>query len=362
MKLTTNISSLTRRLGLMAIAAAAATGLFSSCDSVIYDDEGDCDPHYKVRFRYDYHLKKGDAFPYEVNAVTLYVVDPATGNIVWRKTAAGDSVCTEGFTMDIDGIAPGNYKLMAWAGDGHLDSPSFTMGEGEHHTDLTARINRNAGNEVTGRIDRLYKDLDFEFTEREFTDEQGTHLHTVRLMKNTNDITVVLQHLSGEPVDASRFEYQIVEMNGSMDFDNSIMPDDSICYRPWRTRQGLADGIVPENMAEAKFQSAIADFTVGRLMADQKMWLRIYLKPETDAPANSPREGAPAGERRIVAQIPLVDYALMVKNNDGVMPDQEYLDRRDDYSMVFFLDDGMRWVSTQVIINSWKIVNQEWEG
>ncbi len=33
-----------------------------------------------------YNLKKADAFANEVNAVTLYVIDPATGKVVWQKT------------------------------------------------------------------------------------------------------------------------------------------------------------------------------------------------------------------------------------------------------------------------------------
>ena len=55
--------------------------------------------------------------------------------------------------------------------------------------------------------------------------------------------------------------------------------------------------------------------------------------------------------------IPLVDYALLVKgfyNRD--MDDQEYLDRQDEYNMTFFLDDNGNWLSSSVIINSWRVV------
>jgi hypothetical protein len=33
------------------------------------------------------------------------------------------------------------------------------------------------------------------------------------------------------------------------------------------------------------------------------------------------------------------------------MSDQEYLDRQDEYSMTFFLDEG-EWVSSYILINS----------
>lgn len=61
-----------------------------------------------------------------------------------------------------------------------------------------------------------------------------------------------------------------------------------------------------------------------------------------------------------VLSIPLIDYALLVKgfyNRD--MYDQEYLDRQDEYDMVFFLDEGDRWLDTYVYINSWKVVLQD---
>ncbi|MDE6559736.1 MAG: FimB/Mfa2 family fimbrial subunit, partial [Muribaculaceae bacterium] len=34
-----------------------------------------------------------------------------------------------------------------------------------------------------------------------------------------------------------------------------------------------------------------------------------------------------------IVNIPLVDYLLLVRNYYGNMPDQEYLDRQDDYSI-----------------------------
>ena len=41
------------------------------------------------------------------------------------------------------------------------------------------------------------------------------------------------------------------------------------------------------------------------------------------------------------------------------MDDQEYLDRQDEYNMVFFLDEGDRWMDAYIYINSWKVVLQE---
>ena len=57
-----------------------------------------------------------------------------------------------------------------------------------------------------------------------------------------------------------------------------------------------------------------------------------------------------------VFRIPVADYALLVKGHYREnMSDQEYLDRQDEYTMTFFLDEG-EWVSSFIYINSWRVV------
>ena len=115
MKLT-DILSLTMRS--LMVSAAALMSL-SSCNGLMYDEQGDCDPHYKVKFIYTYHLKgEADAFRYDVDAVTLYLVD-ASGSVVWQKSELGERLAEDGYMMDVD-INPGEYSLLAWCGNGCL--------------------------------------------------------------------------------------------------------------------------------------------------------------------------------------------------------------------------------------------------
>jgi hypothetical protein len=54
--------------------------------------------------------------------------------------------------------------------------------------------------------------------------------------------------------------------------------------------------------------------------------------------------------------IPLIDYALLVRNNyDYVTSDQDYLDRQDEYNITFFVQNG-RWLDSEIIINSWRVI------
>lgn len=333
----------------VAVAAASLAVLSTvSCSDLIFQDEGDCDPRYKVKFRYDWNMKWADAFPNEVNSVTLYLIDEA-GAIAWQRHDSGDAVKAEGFMMDVD-VAPGTYTLLAWAGDGHKTHFTIPSVADMHHQ-LQCTLTRDRHSDgsaiITHDIDRLYHGMVSRVT---FPDEQGTHIFTVPLKKNTNTVRVVLQHLSGEPVDESAFTFRITDSNGLMDWDNELLDDEPLTYHAWDVRSGTAAIERPYAAATASrlvssMSAAVAEFTVGRLVKGHDMRLTIT---------------NPKGE--VVASVPVIDYALLVKgNHNRPMDDQEYLDRQDEYNMTFFLDEGDRWVSTFIYINSWKVVLQNTE-
>lgn len=325
-------------------AVCACMSALHACDSVIYDGEGDCSVNYRVRFRYDYNMKYADAFAHEVNTVTLYLLDKG-GNIVWRRTEQGEALASGEYAMTVD-VEPGEYDLLAWCGTG--DKGSFTVPQAALGTGLTCTLNRRHDAEgaafVGEDLDRLFHGW---LPAQTFGGAEGTYTYTVPLVKNTNNVRVVLQHLSGEPVDKDKFVFAIHDDNGSMDWDNTLMPDEPVTYYAWHTDAGEAGVDTREQgvnaASRAAFSAAIAELTVPRLVKGQQARLTV-----TD------RE---TGET--VFSIPLIDYALLVKgfyNRD--MDDQEYLDRQDEYDMVFFLDEGDRWIDAYIYINSWKVVLQ----
>ena len=118
-------------------AAMAMIAGLSSCNGMIYDEQGDCDPYYKVKFVYDTNLKFTDAFPAEVSAVTLYLLDPETDRVVWQKTESGEALAQEGYMMDVD-VEPGNYTLLAWCGEGH--QTSFKVSDATVGKNLQCRL------------------------------------------------------------------------------------------------------------------------------------------------------------------------------------------------------------------------------
>lgn len=74
--------------------------LFSSCDSFVYDEEGDCSVTYDLKFRYDMNLKWADAFSNEVKSVNLYAFDE-NGVLVWKNSEAGSRLASPDYSMDL---------------------------------------------------------------------------------------------------------------------------------------------------------------------------------------------------------------------------------------------------------------------
>ncbi len=331
------------RFAAIAAVWAVVWAVFPSCDSFIYDDEGDCSVHYRVRFRYDMNMKYADAFAHEVSTVTLWLLDSG-GNIVHEQTESGEALAAEDYAMEVD-VEPGTYNLLVWCGT--ADRGSFSVAPALKGTGLTCRLAThraaNGSAFIDTDIDRLFHGY---LPAQVFPDTEGTHIYTVPLVKNTNSVRVVLQHLSGEKVDKDKFLFTVTDDNGYMDWDNSLIPDADITYYAWRTDAGEAvfEGSDGGQTSSAAFSAAVAEFTVARLVKGHQPRLTV-----TDIVKG-----------RKVFSIPLIDYALLVKGYyNRAMDDQEYLDRQDEYNMTFFLDEDDRWVDSFIYINSWKVVLQD---
>ncbi|MCM1376872.1 MAG: FimB/Mfa2 family fimbrial subunit [Clostridium sp.] len=352
-----SISSILKAL--LRVLPIAAAAWLTSCDSMIYDYEGDCDPHYKVRFVYDRNLKYADAFASEVEEVTLYIID-GNGQIVWQKYEAGDELKSGSYLMDVDGITPGTYSLVAWCGGGH--KTDFSIPESAtHYTHLQSTLSgRSAhdegwnfeGSAVRDNFRDLYHGKVMDVT---FPEDEGDHIIVMPLTKDTNDVHVVLQHLSGDPVDESKFLFTIKEENGYLDWDNTILDDEPLTYYAHNVTNGYAGVNVPDYIGDGKgnesraitaVSCAVADFQISRITPQKRCMVNIYRKED----------------KSLVASIPLADYSLITKGQHHKLSDADYLDYRDDYSLVLFLDDNGRWINTQIFINSWQLVLQDVDG
>lgn len=323
-----------------------------SCHAV-FDYEGSSSAQYRVRFLDDVNLKFADAFDSEVQTLALCVFDD-NGFLVDTYTADADSLsqATTDHSIDISNLAPGAYHLVAWGGVSNESSfklPELSR-DASHLSDLTCRLDRlSRADEVYDLVDSDINDLfhgatDIVIPTRENATD-GIHSFDIHLTKNTNKVSIVLQQLNGEKMNADDFDFTIVADNGHINYDNSVIHDEkNFIYRAYSKAEARA-GIDSDGRSTTGVNAVVARHTVNRLEAtrdDDNASLQLEIT-RTDT-----------GEK--IVSIPLVDYVLMVRNNyPQIATDQDYLDRQDEYNLVFFINDG-KWLDSVIYINSWRII------
>lgn len=358
----TNIREKASKLLLLTVLA----GAIASCDSVLNFEEGDCDIKYRVKFKYDYHMKQGvDAFAQEVKTVTLYAFDD-NGNFVYQKTEEGEPLADGSYSMEVE-INPQKYHLVTWAG---LDDESFAVpvmtGESEI-TELTVLTLRDpATRAAEGEEDKyiVKKNLSPLFHGEAIkgksvlytTPTTGNGIReevtTIGLMKNTNNIRIVIAQVNKNPekpvasaraIKADMFTYAIYDDNGKMNYDNSLLEDNLLTYQPFitETDKVTTRAFSSEKEGAETYPAAVAEISVARLMETQDPKLKIYNK-ETKT------ELLPDGA--------LIRYLGLLKEQNCInMPLQEYLDRQDTYGIIFFVDENLTLINSVIQINDWVI-------
>ena len=346
-----NIRALIRNVVAKVCMASVCLLAMSSCDNWLYEEEGDCSVYYRLKFRYDMNLKWADAFANEVTSIHLYAFDKS-GVLAWQKAEQIVPGTAENYSMLLD-LPAGDYKLLAWCGlqnDGEQDE-SFSVPEarvGETRMEqLQCALNRQHDESGAYSNEHLYRlfhgVLDVSLP---VNDDGGSYEYIMSLIKNTNHIRVILQHLSGVDVNKDDFIFRIDDENGLMAYDNELLEDENINYRPWDVQNVEAGIGMDGNRAVSNVKGLVADFTVGRLIEThrKKMILAIDTK-----------------DGKKVARIPVMDYALMgkeyyEKEYRYPMNERQFLDRLDECVMTLFLDENNNWESSVIQILSWRVV------
>lgn len=332
-------------------AALATTVAISSCSMI--EDGSDCVLSSNlVRFKYDYNMKHADAFSSEVKQVTLLAFDSKTGKLVQRHDVPVKDM-RNGNSIPLE-VEPGAYDLLAWGGE-HSKSFDIAVGKigestiNDFHAYLRRTIDANGTHNVTEDIAPLFHGM--MHVDLGYASPSNPDIIEMPLVKDTNVIRVILQHVTGELVNHSDFTFTITDSNGWLNADNSLRDNQSISYHPWRLYTGTVDintnpSDAPSNRSMSSLGSrsllggSMAEFTLSRLMMENNPELTVTDK-----------------SGKTILKINLRDYALLIKGfyNES-MSDQEYLDRQDEYNMTFFLDEGNRWLNAVIIINDWRIV------
>lgn len=339
------------RKGLFASVVATIAAGAGSCDSMIYDKEGDCAVHYRMNFRYTANMLNTDAFGSQVTIINLALYDK-DGKMAFRTRREREKSQTNDYYIDLD-VAPGTYDIIAWCeGDALIkDALSFTLTGQEDNAGINSS---GATLQLQGNDNGLFSCNDIRplyygcLRDVEFPDTYGVvEIPPVPLTKDTNHILIQLQNMDGLPLDPSILSFELEGFNSELDWQNSLKGNLHFWYKPWSvtssfTPVGEKDPDTRGSLADSELPSGVqAEITTGRILADKEQYLVIRNLND--------------GKR--ILRIPLVEYLLLVRGKYTLgNTAQDYLDIYDDYSLVFFIDENYTWLKSRILINGWRVV------
>ena len=180
-----------------------------------------------VRFRYDYNMEFSDAFASQVNRVDVFVFDK-DGTFVIKKSEQGETLGGS-YRMPLP-LPAGEYRIAAWAGmSDDFEMPEPVAGKTTLE-ELTVRMKREESLVHNKALNPLWHGgvQAVSFTGRQEQTE------TVSLIKDTNKFRFILQKSGpGEELDINDCLFEIRADNGYYDWNNDLLDDDMISYRPY---------------------------------------------------------------------------------------------------------------------------------
>lgn len=334
-----HIKNLKNKLTLSSIAIA---GIMLTGCGWVHDDLPQCPAQLQIRFVYDYNLKWADAFAHEVTSVNVWAFDES-GQFVWSGNANGAELAQKDYYLETP-LTEGKYDFVSWCGlydNKSFDLATYTPTSKEELEVKLNTISKDGENVSDTQLGNLYHGYVSNVVYEIDPNKPTYKVATIPLMRDTKNIIFMLQHLDGSPIDNRDFTVTITDNNGVMDWNNNIIDSPLITYKPWDVVYGQVTSPEDNSRAVTTVASLRFDLSTGRLMADSNAILTVHRN----------------WDDRDIIRIPLIDYLLLVKGHYGDISDQEYLDRQDDYSMIFFIDKHSNWYQNTVIyINSWAVV------
>lgn len=321
-----------KRLYITVFALLAITAS-TSCGT-LHEDLEPCPQGFRIRFIYDYNMEFANAFYSQVDCLTVLFYDES-GKYVQTETVTTSVLADENWRMVVD-LKPGKYHILAYGGLAD-DKASFSFVTDPAVTayhDIEVQMNPDVMTSPVGtELHHLfYGRLDSE-VEKNSTDYREI---TVPMMKDTNNLRILLQQVSGEPVDNADYDFIITDNNTLFAWDNDLIPVPTYTYWPW-ARGNASPGELPDG---SDASVAWAELSFSRLVTGASPRLLITNKEKGTT----------------VVDLPLNNYLLLLKSQAyASMGDQEFLDRESRWTMIFFLDEKNHWISTTITVKDWTV-------
>ena len=302
--------------------------LFSSCDWV-NDDLSDCPTGTWLKISYTYNILNVDAASTQVGDITILAFDK---NDKYVDRLDVDSITLhQGYCMVRLPFPEETYHLLIWGGiSGYqYQLPNLKAGQTERKS-LNISLACDNKNQFNRKLNAL-----FHSSLENITISEEYQVITAGLVKNTNYFSCILQDENNLPLRQEDFAFTLESTNGVIDYTNTPVGTTPTCYLPYRQELSLTSEQIP--IIHARLNTL-------RIMKGDDTTLSI--------------KHTPSG--KTILHLQLTQYLLLSKNypnNIGDISDQEYLDREDSYTLMFFIqssDTGIPRIPTMKV-NDWII-------
>ena len=259
-----------------------------------------------------------DAAFTQLKNASIFIFDE-TGNYIETQHIDSLTLHQNNCQVRLESLSPGKYNFLVWSG--LTDSCYECSASGVRLLcDTPGTSSRQLPGLFNGRLEGV------EVPEEYAVDE-------VPLMKLTHRFTCILQGQNPTPFTDDEFLLEIKAFNGMI--DHRSLPLDSV-----------ATSYLP-------FYQTIADLSGLQVVHSELNTLRLLENDDTRLILTH----RSTGQR--VLDIPLTKYLLLSRETNAGMTPQEYLDRQDQYTLIFFLDateDKLKpYICPLMKINDWMV-------
>lgn len=361
-----------------ALMLAGAVSMMSCQKHLVFEDEGNCEDVVEVYIKYDYNIQRADMRAAHVGWAQVYALDQ-NGKVAAVKTVSPEEAADKNSTVRFDGLHPGRYTFVAMA----MQSPYEKLAKGEDSrfratfpsvgsavSDLTVKLDRNAvpGSDLCA-VDAPANGLDTLWMGRsikpqgivmpEEVDQRGNVIcDTISLVRDTKYLHLTLHQLENRAdIHDADFAVRIIDANGCLAWDNSLVKDADLLYTPhasWTT--ALSQKGVPYYSEEAASHAPADDPIVERAAHFDISFSRLMYYMSSAQGNNAELQIVNVSTGEEVARINLPYYLAFGRDAFAVnrYSEQEYLDREYDYHLDFFLQNGdWKYISLKVNIMDW---------
>lgn len=295
-----------------------------------------------VTFEYSYNIFSTNVLSDQADIVTLCVFDER--GILMAMQSSERMTLTNDFHMSLKSLAAGSYSFVAWARsmrsnakDGGFDIPEPIIGSSSL-SQMNYYMKRSGGIQQE-ELDNLLVGV----TEVKINGNKELRNITINLKKVNKKFRIMLLPYADETeLDINDYAISITDKigNGHILYDYSLLPDESITYRPYYEANIRHDPPIISGKVEIS-RACVAEINTFRLMESNSLRLHISTKDNNQE----------------VLDLDLIQFLSLTEMESHKNWNlQEYLDRQDEYVIGLFIHHNT-WIKSTVIINGWEINN-----